>query len=112
MNNRVCKAIANNRLSKKAAGEVTETYGALKDVTYGALMASLALTGAVGAMAGGLMSKATSPTDVDLDNARKEYKSNSLDAAISELSVKLQNERNSAAAQPGTRTMQKAMRLV
>lgn len=103
MSKRAAKAIA---LDKKAFDFFTPS----KDLVKGVATALILGSAGIGATAGALASKATSPTDVDLENARKEYKSNSLDAAIAELAVKLQNERSQAVK--GTQTMQKAMRLV
>lgn len=104
MTKRATKAI---EFSKKAdAGWFT----ASNDLVRGVATALLLGSAGIGATAGAIASKATSPTDVDLENARKEYKSNSMDAAIAELAVKLQNER--AQANKGTQTMQKAMRLI
>lgn len=106
MNNRCKKAAYYNGLHK-AAGD-----NSAQDITVGALAAALALVSTGGTLAGAAMSTMTSPTDIDMDNARKEYQSSALDAAINELGTKLQNERASAPTAPGTATMRRAMRLI
>ena len=106
MTKRAARAV---HFTKCAGGEVTNP---VKDLTGGIFTAALLGSGALGLGVGALTSKMSSPTDVDMDNARKEYRSNSLDAAIAELSAKLRNERMAMQESKGTNAMRKAMRLV
>ena len=106
MTKRAAKAVY---MSKVAVDGVSTT---AKDFSNGVLMATFLGASGLGLGIGALTSKASSPTDVDMDNARKEYRSNSLDAAIAELTAKLRNERMAMEESKGTKTMQKAMRLV
>lgn len=104
---RASRAIA---LSKSAAGNSPASTA--EGIVSWILLSSFLGAGALGAGAGALASKATSPSDVDMDNARKEYKASSMDSAIAELSTKLRNERVMYNNTKGTNTMRKAMRLV
>ena len=114
MTKRAAKAVY--YLHKKAVTPVvapaTDATKAVGGLLNGLLTASFLGAGALGLGVGALVSKTSSPTDVDMDNARKEYRSSSLDAAIAELSSKLRNERMALQPAKGTQTMQKAMRLV